>query len=203
MFCKQSFTLFVFCIMSLSVYSLGQSKISSKNLKIKNFATNLNLIQLENNSTAFDFAYLEKCNLETCLQQFGTCLDTIVCKCHPEYANFNVTTACSYERKKASIAAIVEILCPIGSAYFYLGYERLGLLKTFVIIFLPGLIMFHIYFCCGSLINDKNYILITVYKILLYTYLALFAFWLVYDLIQIGSNKILDSNGVKLVQLID
>jgi hypothetical protein len=202
MFCKQSFTIFVFCIMSLFVYNLGLSKIGSKNLKITNFATNFNL-QLENNSTAYDFAYLEKCNLETCLPQYGTCLDTIVCKCQPEFANFNVTTPCSYERKKASIAAIVEILCPIGSAYFYLGYERLGIFKTFMIIFLPGIIMFHIYLCCGSLINDKNYILITVYKILLYTYLALFAFWLIYDLIQIGSNKMLDSNGVKLVKFID
>jgi hypothetical protein len=154
--------------MSLNVYNLGQSKIGSKNLKITNLASNFNLIQLENNSTAFDFAYLEKCNLETCLPQYGKCLDTIVCKCHTEYANFNVTTACSYERKKALIAAIVEILCPIGSAYFYLGYERLGLLKTFVMIFLPGLIMFHIYLFCGTLINDKNYSLITVYKILLY-----------------------------------
>jgi hypothetical protein len=203
MFCKQSFIVYVFCILTLFVYDLGASKINRNNLKIDPYASEFNLLQLRNNSFPLYNAELEKCNKETCLPQYGTCIDDKICECLTEYANYNVSTACSYERKKVSIAILMEILCPIGTAYFYMGYERLGLLKTFILVFLPGLILFHIYFCCSSILDKKNYILQTFFKIMSYTYLALLIFWLIYDLINISSNKMVDSNGVQLVPWLD
>ena len=203
---KCSFTIFVICILLFSVYNKIDTK-SVNNLKQEfpvNYAAPKQIfIQSDNNSTSFDYAVLDECNSQFWNPQNGKCIDEKICQCLPEFANYSNETICGYERKKVVIAFYLEVICPIGSAYFYLGERKSGIFKSAILILLPAFLILTFCFCCGWIDSKRNRFLKYLFNFFFIVYLLGFLGWLVYDLVKIATNQYTDSNGIKLAPWTD
>ena len=79
-----------------------------------------------------------------CQVPFGFCLDSNTCLCLPEYADLFVPNyslynlKCSYKKRRAVTAALLEIVLPFGTGHFYsqrngYGFFKLALFFSIVI----------------------------------------------------------------------
>jgi hypothetical protein len=151
------------------------------------------------------FALLDSCDSSTCLSTFGSCKDDKKCECKFEYAHNPSTnadstgSACSYERRKVTIALMLEVLVPFGFSHFYLGNYTLGMIKVALLIFLPLVLLFVFCYCGqfdGNSLTGKMYYYL--FNSLIFFYLLGIFFWMILDIMKITLNLYKDRNGIEL-----
>ena len=153
------------------------------------------------------FAMLDSCDSRTCRSTYGSCKDDKICECKFEYAHnpsestnpASTASACSYERRKVTIALLLEVLVPFGFSHFYIGNYTLGMIKFAVLIFLPLVLLFLFCYCGqsdGNSLTGKMYYYL--FNSLIFFYFLGILFWMILDIVKITLNLYKDRNGIEL-----
>lgn len=183
---------FIFIAVLLNISQLaGGNKINNLNRPMN---TTDRIVVQQYDQYGYKFA---PCYQTNCDDIHGTCISQNICKCNKEYAEVTPgLLACQYERKKESLAFLLEFLFFIGVGHFYSGRIVYGLVKLIYIVLVI------IFDCCIRKklflkfdYNSKFQVLTMTTVFVLYFTILL---WQIIDLCLIGLISIKDGNGIPL-----
>jgi TM2 domain-containing membrane protein YozV len=132
-----------------------------------------------------------------CFLPYGVCLNTTTCMCMPDFAHIYIPghsiqeLSCSYRRKKAVVAALLELFLPLGLGHFYVGHYTLGTIKFFYNFFLY-------IFCCFLYYKGTNNEVLSNMICLCVVMSCVIPMWNIVDLFLFFTDFYKDGYGIPL-----
>jgi hypothetical protein len=151
--------------------------------------------------TNFVLSNDEHCGNFTCVHGRGKCFKNGTeydCVCNEFFATFpeNNTLKCNYERKKQSVAFILETLVTYGAGHFYCENYQFAVPKMFFWILSYCLFIF-----LRNIIKSGEEQNTTVFIISLVAclFLTIMFAWQLADMVLYGLNIYMDGNNIELL----
>jgi hypothetical protein len=132
-----------------------------------------------------------------CFLPYGVCLNSTTCMCMPDFAHIYIhghsiqELSCSYRRKKAVVAALLELFLPLGLGHFYVGHYTLGSIKFFYNFFLY-------FFCCFLYYKGTNNEVLSNMICLCVILSCIIPLWNIVDLFLFFTDVYKDGYGIPL-----
>ena len=139
------------------------------------------------------------CGNSTCL--YGSCYSVreSLCSCNDSYDTYSVDYSqvqCSYQRKKQTIALLLELILMFGIGHFYLGRSLIGVLKF--LLFSIGVSLIVALRIHSKTKEQYNPISLRIAYIGYTVFLAMVS-WEFIDILMFLLNKYKDGNNIDLL----